>query len=130
MSTTLNLMDRVRERKSLKSDAALARFLGVGQATVSNWRQGIRHPQPWLIDKMATALDEPAIGWAMRIQAERDQLVDPTNAKVWLRWAQSLAAVALTLGLAHEADAYSNRRLDVYAATGFTSQNPGTLYIM
>lgn len=99
MSTTHELMDRVRERKSLNSDASLARFLGVQQSTVSNWRQGTRHPQPWLIDKMATAIEEKPIAWALRIQADRDKLVDPTNAKVWLRWAQSVAAIALTVGL-------------------------------
>jgi transcriptional regulator with XRE-family HTH domain len=104
MSATHELMDRVKERLGLKSDAALGRHLGLSQAAVSNWRQGTRHPQPHVIEKMALALNEPAINWGLRIQAERDKDVDPTNAKVWLRWAQAVsttaAGVALAFGLA------------------------------
>ncbi|WP_081907484.1 MULTISPECIES: helix-turn-helix domain-containing protein [Luteibacter] len=104
MSATHDLMDRVKERRGLTSDSALARLLGATQATVSNWRQGTRHPQPHYIEKMSNALGERAIVWALRIQAERDAKVDPTNSKVWLRWAdeigKSAAAILLVFGLA------------------------------
>lgn len=104
MSATHELMDLVKSRNNLRSDIALGRLLGVGQSTVSNWRQGTRHPQPHYIDAMAKAISEQPIQWALRIQAERDALIDPTNAKVWLRWANSFgksaAAVILTFGLA------------------------------
>jgi transcriptional regulator with XRE-family HTH domain len=126
MSATHDLMDRVKERRGLTSDSALARMLGTTQATVSNWRQGTRHPQPHYIETMSKALGERAIVWALRIQAERDAKVDPTNSKVWLRWAdeigKSAAAILLVFGLAvytpkaesHGLGYFSHSSRDVY----------------
>jgi len=104
MSFTHDLLDKTKEAWQCRTDAELARRLGLKPAAVSNYRQGTRHPQPDAIEKMATAIGEQPILWALRIQGERDANVDPANSKVWLRWAEHLsktaAAVTLVMGLA------------------------------
>jgi transcriptional regulator with XRE-family HTH domain len=111
MSATQKLLDTARQTCSLTSDAALARKFGLTPAAVSNYRQGIRHPEPETIDALAQAIGQPPIEWALRIQAEREQNINPDRAKVWLRWSKQLAGATASLALI-----YAFSRLDVHTA--------------
>jgi transcriptional regulator with XRE-family HTH domain len=129
MSATQELLDTVRKVCVLPSDSALARKFGLTPAAVSNYRQGIRHPEPEIIDALARAIDHQPLEWALRIQAEREEKVNPSRAKVWLRWSKQAASIAASLILA-----LSFGLLNVQTAhaegVNCAAHNPGTLYIM
>lgn len=122
MSATQLLLDTVREKCSLKSDAALARKFGLTPAAVSNYRQGIRHPEPEAIDALARAIEQPPLEWALRIQAEREEHINPRRAQVWLRWSKQIAGVTASI-----IAIYAFSRIDVH-----TPEHAGLamLYIM
>ncbi|WP_369931244.1 helix-turn-helix domain-containing protein [Xanthomonas sp. NCPPB 2632] len=88
----------------LTSLAATGRKLGLTGPALSNWKNGTSHAQPEAVEEMAKAIGLDPDEWVLRVQAERDEQVNPRRAKVWLRCAQRIsgtaAGVALALGLA------------------------------
>lgn len=114
MNTGKKLLDKYAEICKARSDADLARRLGLTRAAVNNWRKGTAHPDAESIEKMANAVGEPVGPWLAQIEAERART--PANRQVWLRLAATLGttlAVTLTALPAH-----SNGRLDVQTSTG------------
>jgi hypothetical protein len=100
MNNTNKLLDKYREACSLKTDMAVAAKLGVTRGTVSSWRHEVRHAEPESVETMAKAIGLDPDEWVLRVQAEREEAVNPRRAKVWLRCAQRLAASAAAITLA------------------------------
>ncbi|KGI78247.1 helix-turn-helix domain-containing protein [Oleiagrimonas soli] len=93
MSATNELLDKVKTALGVTSDAALARSLGMTAGAISNYRQHTRKPKVEVIEKLAKRIEEPAIAWAMKIEAERLHDTDPASERVWLRWAKEVAPI-------------------------------------
>jgi transcriptional regulator with XRE-family HTH domain len=94
MNYTNKLLDKYREKCSIKTDMGAAESLGLGRSAISGWRHGNRHAEADAVEKMAKAIGEPVQKWLHLIEAERART--PAAAKVWLRLAQ--AAASITLG--------------------------------
>lgn len=93
MSTTTDLLDRFKAARNLASDADAARALRVKPATISNYRQGIRHAQPETAKAMAMAIGERPEPWVLRIQADRE--TNDESRRVWTEMARNLARAAV-----------------------------------
>ena len=104
MNSTNKLLDMYMEAVHVTSLAAAGRKLGLTGPALSNWKNGTSHAQPEAVEEMAKAIGLDPDEWVLRVQAERDEQVNPRRAKVWLRCAQRIsgtaAGVALALGLA------------------------------
>jgi transcriptional regulator with XRE-family HTH domain len=93
-------LDAVKQRHGLVSDYQLAKVLGVGHSTLSNYRVGRSIMDPTMCVKLAELLAVPAI--EVIAAAEVERATRPEVRKVWLRYA---AAVALgVIGLAGAPD--------------------------
>lgn len=106
MNSTISLLDKYKETCSIASDNACAVSLGVSRQAVSKWRNGENHPDADSVERMCEAIGEPLRRWLPLIEAERART--PAARKVWLRLAQTAAAVALMVSFG---------RLDVRAAS-------------
>jgi len=95
MSATTDLFDGYKARKGFTSDNAAATALGVGRATASCWRTGIRHPSASLVQKMCEATGESVAKWLPMIEAER--AATAADRKVWLRLAATAAAASVAI---------------------------------
>lgn len=92
MSTTNKLLDMYMERVQAKTLVDAAKRLGVSRPALSNWRTGVSHAEPELVEKMAKACGLDAEEWVLRVQADRESI--PARKQVWLRAAQRIAATA------------------------------------
>ncbi|MGN6482529.1 hypothetical protein [Luteibacter sp.] len=128
MNSTIKLLDRYKEVCSLTSDNQAAIALGVSRATTSAWRKERNHAEPESVSAMAKAIGLDADEWVLRVQADREAMVNPKRAQVWLRCAQRIsgtaAAITLTFGLAVYTSTPNSPGSD-----GF-SQNSRGVYIM
>lgn len=101
MSATLELLTKYKQALAVHADSAAAQALGVKNQTVSNWRTRGSQAEPWLIEKMCTAVGEATAPWLLRVQFE--QAPDASNKQVWRRVAQhfgcKLGAIAAIVGL-------------------------------
>lgn len=104
MAAVNTLLDKYREVCAIKSDSALADSLHITRQGVHQWRKGLSWPSEDHVIAMAKAIDEPAERWLVAISADR---ATPTARRVWLRLAQGIAALALSVSL------YSFGHLDV-----------------
>lgn len=107
MNTTTTLFDRYKESLQVRSDRQAALNLGVKVQTVSNWRTRGSQAEAATIDAMCKQLNEDAMPWLLRIQAEQGG-EDSRNSKVWrnvaMRLGVSLPVLAVMLdGLADAA---------------------------
>jgi plasmid maintenance system antidote protein VapI len=108
MKATLELLQAFKTAKRITSDNAAAIALGTTRQAISNWRRQDTHASPATVEKMADAIGENPAKWVMRIAA--DSAANENDRKAWLRCAQRVAAVALTLAtltapaLLHAAD--------------------------
>ncbi|AHX16275.1 hypothetical protein CH75_09200 [Dyella jiangningensis] len=97
MTATIDLLDQYIKARSLTSDNAAAKSLGIGRAAVSKWRNGLGHPDADNVATMCAATGQAIAHWLPLIEAERAR--NPEARKVWLRLAQLAAAVTLAVGL-------------------------------
>lgn len=97
MSATIDLLDQYIKARSLTSDNAAAKSLGIGRAAVSKWRNGLGHPDADNVATMCNATGQAIAHWLPLIEAERAR--NPEARKVWLRLAQLAAMVTLAVGL-------------------------------
>jgi hypothetical protein len=97
MSATIDLLDQYIKARSLTSDNAAAKSLGIGRAAVSKWRNGLGHPDADNVATMCNATGQAIAHWLPLIEAERAR--NPEARKVWLRLAQLAAMVALAVGI-------------------------------
>lgn len=114
MSATYQLFTKWKEAKGFTSDNQGATALGMGRASVSQWKQG-RNAEAHVIATMAKDIGEPPGAWLAAVQAEKS----PTqqDRKEWLRLATQLgwaAAITLAVGLS-----------PARAERAQTSHNPG-----
>lgn len=119
MSATYRLFSKWKAAKNLTSDNQGATALGMGRASVSQWKSG-RNAEAHVIAKMASEIGEESGAWLAAVQAEKA----PTalDRKEWLRLASRLgyaASITLVIGL-------------IFAAqvVDFSARNLTTLYIM
>ncbi|MGN6658247.1 MAG: helix-turn-helix domain-containing protein [Achromobacter mucicolens] len=122
-SVALKLLDRYAAACGLTKDKDIAARLRVTQASVSGWRHGKSKPDAGSIGRMCDATGESLAHWLPLIEAERAR--DAESRRVWLRLAQTAAAVAFVVSFG---------RLDVHHAYSagalFVAHSPSTLSIM
>lgn len=94
MRTTLEFLDAVRAKHGLTSDYQLAKFLGVRQSTISNYRNRNGGLDERMALKVAAALDLDAAHVLACVAAERTP--DAEVKKAWQRAAAATAAVILS----------------------------------
>ena len=109
MTTTLQFLDAVKARHSIESDYKLAKLMGVGQQTISNYRNRKSTMDDSMVLKVANLLEEdPGIVLAA-VHAERAKR--PEEKAAWLSMfnrlsaAASLAAVGVALAVPAPAEA-------------------------
>jgi len=103
VQTTVQFLDAVRVRHNLTSDYQLAKFLGVHQTTVSNYRTGRSLMDEAMCLKIAAALglgDPGEVLVAIAHEREKRPEVKRAWERVAKRLAASTAAVLVALGLA------------------------------
>lgn len=93
MKTINDLLDAIKQRRSLETDSALASALGVKRQTVNNWRQGRNTPDAVACATIAGLSGEP-LALVIGIAGEQ-RAVSAEEKKVWRR----LAATAMTLAI-------------------------------
>lgn len=97
MTAAIELLDKYKQTRSIASDNACAKALGVTRAAVSAWRNGLRHPESNVIAQLATGVGEDVGYWLARIEAERART--PEAAKPWAALARRLGHAAAVAGL-------------------------------
>ena len=98
------LLDKIKETRSLSSDAALGRLLKVSRATISGWRKADRLPDPVATARIADLSGEPLARVLGMIGEARAKTRD--EKAVWRRLASG-ACLVLALGQAGWAKATS-----------------------
>lgn len=96
-SATVLLLDRWKERKGFESDYQAAKYLGVGQSTLSNWRNGRSHADVVLAARMAEEMGIAVVGVLASIQADRE--TRPSAQAIWRRIGKA-AFMTLLVGVA------------------------------
>ncbi len=91
-----NLLDKIKETRSLASDNALAAALGVKRQTVSNWRKGHNYPDAVACATIAGLTGEP-LARVLGIVGEA-RAISREEKTVWRRLAASAAAVLVLIG--------------------------------
>lgn len=92
-----NLLDKIKETRSLASDNALAAALGVKRQTVSNWRKGHNYPDAVACATIAGLTGEP-LARVLGIVGEA-RAISREEKTVWRRLAASAAAVLVLVGV-------------------------------
>ena len=94
------LIDAARREIPCRSDYALAKYLGVGRQTVSQWRSGVQNPNSLAIFKLAHAARlDPALVLA-ELEADRAERAGRMPEAVeWRGWVRSLGGVAAALAI-------------------------------
>lgn len=106
MQELQKLLDKVRKSRSLNSDAALARALGVKPQTMSNWRKGHNLPDAVACARLAELSGEPLARVLGMIGEAR--AISAAEKAVWRRLAEAavvLLAVIATGSAPGQADA-------------------------
>jgi len=98
MKTTVEFLDAVKARHQLTSDYQLAKFLGVRQQTISNYRNRKSGLDEVMAIKVADALALDRAHVLANIAAERTK--DEAARKAWQRAAAATAAFLVAVGLA------------------------------
>lgn len=87
------LLDRIKETRSLPSDNALAKVLGVTRGSVSNWRHGKNYPDTVQCAAIAGFTGEP-LARVLGIVGEA-RAISREEKAVWHKLATSVAALIL-----------------------------------
>ena len=90
------LLDRIKETRSLPSDNALAKVLGVTRGSVSNWRHGKNYPDTVQCAAIAGFTGEP-LARVLGIVGEA-RAISREEKAVWHKLAASAAALFVVLG--------------------------------
>lgn len=120
------MLDKIKESRSLASDNALAKVLGVSRNTVSQWRHDIRLPEPVMCEKLADMSGEPlakVLGMVGEARA-----ISAAEKSVWRRLAQAagfLLPFVLAAGIAGPGRAEPGQ-----VGPNRMQQNPDRLLIM
>ena len=95
MNDVAALLDKAKEMRSISSDAALSRELGVTTASVSNWRTGRNYPGTVQCATLAGLTGEP-LARVLGIVGEA-RAINRAEKAVWRRLAASATATAVLL---------------------------------
>lgn len=96
MNDVAVILDKAKKAVNAKSDADLARSLGVTRASVSNWRTGRNYPDTVQCATLAGLSGEPLAKVLGMVGAAR--AISRDEKAVWQRLAASAAALVLLLG--------------------------------
>lgn len=131
-NVTNELLDELKRTKSIKSDYALAKYLGVAQQTISNYRMGKSDMAPRVAIRVAEELQRDPADLLIRLAAAR--AADDREREVWLSRLGKAAGVLLAVvaGIAGapaptEAGQFNNSRFTAALSDG---QQPPVLPIM
>lgn len=91
MSNTAALLDKVKVKRSLPSDMALAARIGVSRSIVSEWRKGSKFPSEDHVCALAQMAGEDAGQWLVLTQA--DKTTGPAH-RAWVDLARKFGAAA------------------------------------
>ncbi|KAB8191344.1 helix-turn-helix domain-containing protein, partial [Lysobacter maris] len=97
MNATKKLLDKWMEWRSASNGGPLtqkelAKELGVGQTSISNYKVGVSQAAPHVISKMARDLGESEAAWLALVESERAR--DGEDRRAWARIARQLGAAA------------------------------------
>lgn len=97
MTSLIEMLDKAKELRSLPSDAALARELGVTRGAVSSWRTGLKTPSDEVCEELAHLIGEKplkVVGIVHAMQAKTNKA-----RKMWERFASAAALIiAVSVG--------------------------------
>ena len=88
-NTTTDLVDAVKEAKSIASDYELAKRLGLKPQTISNYRHGRSQMSEETAVAIAAMIGRPAAPILVQLAAERAKT--PEVARIWKDVAKALA---------------------------------------
>lgn len=130
-----NVLDRIKERHSLKSDYAVCKAFGLSPQNVSGWRKGRSHPDEKMCQILAEAAGIDPLVLAAHMQAQRSKTEEARS--LWAMVAERLqmaspgvaAALIATAGATAFVadDAYASSALD---QPGLTHAAVDKLYIV
>lgn len=125
MDALQTLLDKIKETRSLSSDAALARVLDVKPQTMSNWRKAHNLPDAVACARIAELSGEP-LARVLGVVGEARALSREEKA-VWRRLAQAAAVVLMvaTAWVTRPGDAEAKPQ----ANQGFVAASVYTLWI-
>ena len=121
------LLDRIKETRSLPSDNALAKVLGVTRGSVSNWRHGKNYPDTVQCAAIAGFTGEP-LARVLGIVGEA-RAISREEKAVWHKLAASAAALFVVLG-ATTLPGVGARDAQAAAQSASGQKNAAGLYIM
>lgn len=111
------LLDRIKETRSLPSDNALAKVLGVTRGSVSNWRHGKNYPDTVQCAAIAGFTGEP-LARVLGIVGEA-RAISREEKAVWHKLATSAAALlVLVAGSALPGVGARDAQASVQSTTG------------
>lgn len=129
------VIDRIKERHSLKSDYAVCKHTGIGMTVLSNWRNGRSLPDERMCQKLAEAAGLDPLVLAASMQAQRSKTEEARS--MWAMIAERLQTLSpgVAAALLSVAAASSFVADDAYAAsvsdrTDFAQVSPNNLYIV
>lgn len=121
MKTINDLLDAIKQRRSLETDSALASALGVKRQTVNNWRQGRNTPDAVACATIAGLSGEP-LTLVIGIAGEQ-RAVSAEEKKVWRRLAASAMTLLCAIGMTYPA-------IGKATTHGFEAQPISQMHIM
>jgi transcriptional regulator with XRE-family HTH domain len=129
------VLDRIKERHSLKSDYAVCKHTGIGMTVLSNWRNGRSLPDERMCQILADAAGIDPLVLAASMQSQRSKTEEARS--LWAMVAERLqmASPGVAAALIATAGATAFVADDVYASSvsdqpGFTQAAVDKLYIV
>lgn len=95
MKTTINYLDEAKQKLGIESDYAMAKWLGVGRAAVSNWRVKRNFIDDYAAAKIAEALGIDPMMVIAAANAEREKDVEKRG--YWKKYYERLGGLAASI---------------------------------
>ena len=94
MKSTINYLDEAKEKLGIESDYAMAKWLGVGRAAVSNWRVKRNFIDDYAAAKIAQALGVEPMEIIAAANAEREK---GDKKEFWENFYKRLGGIAASI---------------------------------
>lgn len=111
------VIDRIKERHSLKSDYAVCKHTGIGMTVLSNWRNGRSLPDERMCQKLADAAGLDPLVLAASMQAQRSKTEEARSMWAMIAERLQMASPGVAAALLSVAAASSFVADDAYAAS-------------
>jgi len=92
MKSTIMYVDEAKAKMSIESDYAMAKWLGVGRAAVSNWRVGRNVIDDYAAAKIAEVLELNPMEIIAAANIEREK--DEERKRFWQKYWERLGGIA------------------------------------